>query len=354
MKKGKIVKKETKQNGLPKFSNVIRYIKFAGWCNYLVYSIGILLWIALGIFFQYWSAIWVTDHYPGTAYGTISFIVLVSIILIGFVLSLFYAIGVRNAANSVYKDLIYSILRRPMSFFDTTSVGTVINRTVQDREAIDFQLAYFGQYIYFALLQLFSILVLVGISSVLMFFVFLGGILYFFTTVGGFMLLVNDFRKLTQISKGPVASNMIECVSGISSLQAYNAIGTQMNKFERNASKLNVSLLHEMLSNNYIFWKGEIISTMLFLLTALCIACVKVFEIEFLLNVQTLSLALTAILQLSSWMSYNLYSLTMAINGFTSIERMFHWIDNKNTEDEFVKPNDPNQNAENSASGANN
>jgi hypothetical protein len=41
-------------------------------------------------------------------------------------------------------------------------------------------------------------------------------------------------------------------------------------------------------------------------------------------------------------MSYNIYSLTMQINGFTSLERVFNWIDNKQVEDKFVKPNDPN------------
>lgn len=83
----------------------------------------------------------------------------------------------------------------------------------------------------------------------------------------------------------------------------------------------------------------------LFFITTLSIAAVKVLDIKFLLNVQTLSLTLTAVLQLSSWMSYNIYSLTMQINGFTSLERIFNWIDNKEVEDDFVKPNDPNQEA---------
>lgn len=74
----------------------------------------------------------------------------------------------------------------------------------------------------------------------------------------------------------------------------------------------------------------------------MCIAGVKSLEIDFLLNIQTLSLTLTAILQLSSWMSYNLYSMTMAINGLTSLQRIFNWIDNKEVEDDYIKPDDPN------------
>lgn len=42
-------------------------------------------------------------------------------------------------------------------------------------------------------------------------------------------------------------------------------------------------------------------------------------------------------------MSYNLYSLAMAINGMTSLQRMLEWIDNKEVEDDYIKPRDPNQ-----------
>ena len=87
------------------------------------------------------------------------------------------------------------------------------------------------------------------------------------------------------------------------------------------------------------------VAILLFFATTLSIAAIKVLDIKALLNVQTISLALTAIIQLSSWMSYNLYSLTMTINGLASLERMFTWIDNKDVEDRFVKPNDPNQGA---------
>ena len=195
------------------------------------------------------------------------------------------------------------------------------------------------------MIQLFSILVLVGMSSVVTFFFFIMGLGIFFKSVGGLLLLVNEFRKLTQISLGPVTSNIVECASGIASLKAFNTVPYQYQKFKTNSEKYLVSLLHEFFANVYVNWKGELVAMALFFITTLSIATVKVLDIKFLLNVQTLSLTLTAVLQLSSWMSYNIYSLTMQINGFTSLERVFNWIDNKQVEDKFVKPNDPNQDA---------
>lgn len=165
--------------------------------------------------------------------------------MLGLLSGLFYSAGVRESGNSIYKSLIYSVLRRPMSFFDTTSVGTIINRTVVDRENIDFQLSFFAHYNYFAMIQLFSILVLVGMASVVTFFFFVIALGVFFKSVGGLLILVNEFRKLTQIALGPVTSNIVECASGIASLKAFSTIPYQYKKFKNNSEKYLVALQHE-------------------------------------------------------------------------------------------------------------
>lgn len=227
-------------------------------------------------------------------YWAIAIIVVITVFAI--VLSIAYAKGVEISGSSVYRSLIYSVLRRPMHFFDTTTVGTIINRTVIDRENLDFQLGYFGQFMYFAVLQLMSILFLVGLSSGVMLLVFVVGLGIFFKRVGRLLMLVNEFRKLTQISLGPVTSNIVECVNGIASLQAFSNIPFQLSKFSQNAHKYQVAFYHEQFANFYVFWKGEMVAILLFFATTLSIAGIKVLDIKVLLNVQTISLALTAII----------------------------------------------------------
>ena len=123
-----------------------------GRAKFLSYIYSIILWISVNIFFQLWCGIWVEDRMPGTPYKYWAVGQIVAILLLGLVSGLFYASGVNDSGNSIYRSLVHSILRRPMSFFDTTSVGTIINRTVVDRENIDFQLAFFAHYNYFAMI----------------------------------------------------------------------------------------------------------------------------------------------------------------------------------------------------------
>lgn len=136
--KGIIVISETKKQGFPTITSFFRYIVRFGRLNYLFYVYFVIFWLGLNIFFQLWCAIWVEDKIPGTTYEYWAIGIIGSIIVFAVALSIMYSRGVELSGSSVYRSLIYSILRRPMSFFDTTTVGTIINRTVVDRENIDF------------------------------------------------------------------------------------------------------------------------------------------------------------------------------------------------------------------------
>lgn len=50
-----------------------------------------------------------------------------------------------SASIKFHKQLIYGVLRSPMSFFDTTPVGRIINKFAKDIDTVDSILAYTGK-----------------------------------------------------------------------------------------------------------------------------------------------------------------------------------------------------------------
>ncbi len=53
---------------------------------------------------------------------------------------LFYTLGGLNSAKSLHDEMLVRVFHAPMSFFDTTPVGRVLNRFSKDQNAIDEQL----------------------------------------------------------------------------------------------------------------------------------------------------------------------------------------------------------------------
>ncbi len=51
-----------------------------------------------------------------------------------------FALGSVKAAGRIHREMLHSILRTPLSFFDTTPVGRILNRFSKDQETIDSQL----------------------------------------------------------------------------------------------------------------------------------------------------------------------------------------------------------------------
>lgn len=64
------------------------------------------------------------------------------------------AIGCVNAARDLHNNLLQQTLRLPMSFFDTTPLGRIVNRFSKDVDVVDNMIPLILR---FAILMLFSV-----------------------------------------------------------------------------------------------------------------------------------------------------------------------------------------------------
>merc|ERR1711998_692001 len=72
-----------------------------------------------------------------------------TVVISMFLRQLFLYLSGLKAARKLYMELLESILRAPMSFFDTTPIGRILNRFSKDIYSLDQQLpstirAYLG------------------------------------------------------------------------------------------------------------------------------------------------------------------------------------------------------------------
>lgn len=132
----KLIEKEESQVGSVNMGVYIRYIKSIG---LIAFAITIFSSIANQVF-AIWSSVWLTtwsddvdsqlphlrDLYLGV-YGV--FGVLQTVAVLGTSIAL--AIGCLYAARDIHNNLLNQTLRLPMSFFDTTPLGRIVNKYVR-------------------------------------------------------------------------------------------------------------------------------------------------------------------------------------------------------------------------------
>lgn len=54
-----------------------------------------------------------------------------------FIMSITFSLGTIFAANILHTTLLVSVMRLPMTFFDTTPLGRILNRFSKDQDVLD-------------------------------------------------------------------------------------------------------------------------------------------------------------------------------------------------------------------------
>ena len=124
------------------------------------------LWVVVSIgqsgniLTNYWIARW-SDAYAKYGHDTnalyylgIAALIAASIAVMEAVESTFYQRGAWTAAKTLHRKLVRGVFQAPISWFDVTPVGRIINRFAKDISSLDLRLLMFLSYVIDSALQI--------------------------------------------------------------------------------------------------------------------------------------------------------------------------------------------------------
>jgi len=253
-------------------SSQITYWQYAtkvcrGW-HVIAFLILQICWQGLQIASDYWLA-----HYS-TNFPSIRFITVYSELALGcafFVLlkSMLTAYMGLLTAQSFFGSLLGSVLRAPMTFFDTTQAGRILSRFSLDQSNVDFLLPILLGTVLSQGFQVLGILVVLCRVTWQLVFLILPLAYLYILFQGYYMATSRELTHLAAVTKAPVIVHFAETVSGFVTIRAF---GEQSRFAIMNTEKINTNLRMEFFTNAAKEWVGfrlEIIGTILLTSSAL-------------------------------------------------------------------------------------
>uniref|UniRef100_A0A670ZSK9 ABC-type glutathione-S-conjugate transporter n=1 Tax=Pseudonaja textilis TaxID=8673 RepID=A0A670ZSK9_PSETE len=287
--------------------------------------------------FNLWLSDWTNDalHYQNETYpvtrdvrvgiyGTLGILLGGLFLLIATGLTSFGAI---RASRVMHEQLLSNILRVPMSFFDSTPTGRIMNRFAKDIFTVDETIPISLRSWMSCFFMILSTLVIICIATPYFAIItLLLGILYYFI-LQFYVATSRQLRRLDSVTRSPIYSHFGETVSGLSVIRAF---GHQERFLQHNEKIVDVnqkSVYSWLVSNRWLAVRLELVGN----LTVFFAALLAVF-VKNSLNSGIVGLSISSITQTLNWlvrMTSELETNIVAIerlNEYTEIKNEAPWV----------------------------
>ncbi|CAL1543597.1 unnamed protein product [Lymnaea stagnalis] len=232
-----------------------------------------------------------------------------------------------QASTNLHDVGFKKILQCPMSFFDVTPVGRIVNRFSADLDEIDVRLPMNAEIFLTNVLQVFGALAMIGyVSPWFLLAVIPLGILFFLLMII-FHVCVCELKCLDNVTRSPVISHMTASVQGLACIHAYHKTNDYIKKYCDLLNTNAVAVLLFQSSNRWLALRLDIVCAGVAFLTGLLILATYDH-----LNPALAGLALSFALQLSALFQYTARLAVETEARFTSVKRILEYCNVKESE----------------------
>ncbi|KAF9604924.1 hypothetical protein IFM89_011291 [Coptis chinensis] len=323
----KLIKDEERETGKVSLQLYKAYSTEAyGWWGVIGVLLISLMWQGSLMASDYWLA-YETGADRAASFNPSFFIRIYAIITVVscvfvMVRSLFTTLVGLTTAQIFFKQIIYSLLHAPMSFFDTTPSGRILSRASTDQANVDLFLPFFLNLMVAMYISVLSIIVVIcQVSWPSVFLIIpLGWFNYWYR--GYYLATSRELTRLDSITKAPVIHHFSESVSGVMTIRCFRK---QARFCQENIDRVNANLrmdFHNNGSNEWLGFRLELIGSFVLCLAALFMVLLpsNVIKPEFV------GLSLSYGLSLNSVLFFATYMSCFVENRMVSVERIKQFI----------------------------
>ncbi|KAK9543036.1 hypothetical protein VZT92_000849 [Zoarces viviparus] len=227
-----------------------------------------------------------------------------------------------NAATKLHNTMFKKIFSSPMSFFDTTPTGRILNRFSKDQEEVDTVLPLnMDTFLQFTLLVTFAIITISAVfPPMLAAVVFMGALFGLILFI--FQRSILQMKRMENVSRSPCISLTTSTLQGLSTIHAYNIRDRHIKLFN---SLNDINSNHYLLFHSGTRWLSFCLDSMASTMILLVSLFVVLSSNDFI-SPSLKGLALTYTIQLTGMLQYTVRMATEVEARFNSVERLQEYI----------------------------
>uniref|UniRef100_A0A6Q2ZP50 ATP-binding cassette, sub-family C (CFTR/MRP), member 12 n=1 Tax=Esox lucius TaxID=8010 RepID=A0A6Q2ZP50_ESOLU len=334
-----LVSQEASQEGSVTWRTYHRYCQAAG--GYILISMIMILFICLvgtTAFSNWWLSYWL-EQGAGVGNGTtpnsedislnpdLSFyqlvygLVVVAMLVFSVIKGYSFTKVTLHASSKLHDTMFRNILSSPMSFFDTTPTGRLVNRFSKDQDEVDTMLPFnMENFLQFCLMVTYIMVSISAVFPFLLIAIVLVGAIFssFLHQRISLSRSIREMKRMENISRSPWISLTTSTIQGLSTIHAYN----KKDQYIQLDNNSNHFLLFYCGTRWLSFWL-DFLSTLITLMVALFV----VLSPPETINPAMKGLALSYTIQLTGMLQYVVRLSTELEAKFLSVERLQEYIE---------------------------
>jgi len=345
-KENKLLTKEERNVGAVEASVYKKYIKAGGGygrfaCVYIAYIFTTVNSAASVTWVTYWTSDGNYERHSKEFYLGIYFLLAVTLGLFTFMRSYFLAYFGVKASERLHSDLLKSILRAPMSFFDTTPLGRILSRFSKDVYSVDLELGDSIDFVIFCSLTIvISLLTIVVVTPWFGVAVIPLGFIYF-QYLQYFRAVSRETKRLDSISRSPVYAQFSETLGGLSTIRAYGEPDRFKKEFEGKVNINTQALYNNKSADRWLSTRLELIGSAIAGITAVLAVNLVMSDSGGGVGAGTpvaslAGLTLTYAISLTSLLQWAVRTFSQMENAMNATERMLYYTEETPEEAPFT------------------
>ncbi|KAL4264103.1 ATP-binding cassette transporter C [Pleurotus pulmonarius] len=229
-----------------------------------------------------------------------------------------------KSARQLHDSMLNSVLRAPLSFFELTPTGRVLNLFSRDTYVVDQLLGRVIQNLIRTLAVCFSIVVVIG-GSFPPFLIAVIPLGWFYTRVMAYYLATSrELKRLDAVSRSPIFAWFSESLAGADTIRAYRQQSIFIANNERRIDRNQLCYLPSISVNRWLAVRLEFVGALIIFVAAM-LAMTALITAG--VDAGLVGLVLSYALNTTSSLNWVVRSASEVEQNIVSVERMVHYIE---------------------------